>query len=260
MRKTFLAMFLVLTACKETPAPTDTATTTATDTVTTTAAVPGAPERIVDHYQFWTVQPTPLSPPIPVNVKDQFDRRDLRLANIEWIANPAQKNDEPVKNERIHLVGYNLETDPQFNVNVWVSNQFIREKEEWVLGSPHLVLVPAWKSLTDQLPPEKPEGPHFLCYEVAKAPDVTRTVTIKDQFWEQKVENLHPKYLCTPADKNGEGMWNETDHLALYGFENGHEFNPPKTVYAKDQFGNHQLRVMRSMLLGVPSKKTLPVK
>ena len=77
---------------------------------------------------------------------------------------------------------------------------------------------------------------------------------------QQKVEKLHPKYLCTPADKNGEGMWNETDHLALYGFENGHEFSPPKTVYAKDQFGNHQLRVMRSMLLGVPSKKTLPVK
>lgn len=259
MRKTIFAIFLVICACKEpsTP-PADTATTMAAPETTATAA-PAAEDRSVGHFQFWTVEKTPFTQ-IPANVRDQFGTMDVKLASLEFIGNPAQKNEEPIKDERTHLLAYTLDSAPPFTVNVWVSNQFIQDKEEWVLGSAHLLLVPAFKSLSDQLPQENPAGPHFLCYEVAKAPDVMRTVSIKDQFWQQDVKNLHPKYLCTPVDKNGEGMWNDTDHLALYGFENGYEFKPPKSVYTKDQFGNHPLRVMRSMLLGVPSKKTLPVR
>jgi hypothetical protein len=80
---------------------------------------------------------------------------------------------------------------------------------------------------------------------------------LSDQFLTQEVENPRLAYLGVPVDKNGEGMWNEDVHLALYDIP-PFELVPWKTVYIRDQFQkSQQLTAMRSVFLPVPSKKTV---
>jgi hypothetical protein len=209
----------------------------------------------VGHFVFWkTAQPIDL---VKASVKGQFGGMDVRLSSIEILGNPAEKNGEPVDPhyEYLHLTGYQLDSFPPFQAKVLVSNQFGDEKCE--LGSPVFLLVPAFKSYEPKLPDDMPKGPHFLCYQVLQGPTVDKTVTLRDQFVKQEVTGPRLAYLGVPVDKNGEGMWNEDIHLALYDIP-PFELDPWKTIYIRDQFQKQrQLTAMRSVFLGVPSKKTV---
>ncbi|HYK05851.1 MAG TPA: hypothetical protein VE974_29160 [Thermoanaerobaculia bacterium] len=208
----------------------------------------------VGHFVFWkTVQPIDV---IKAVVKGQFGGMDVRSTVIHMIGNPAEKNGEPVDPEYkdLHLSGYELAVSPPFQANVLVSNQF--GEKECQLGKPVFLLMPAFKSHEPgKLPDDKPKGPHFLCYQVIQGPTVDKTVKLNDQFLTQEVKNPRLAYLGVPVDKNGEGMWNEDVHLALYDI-NPFELDPWKIVYIRDQFQKEQqLTAMRSVFLAVPSKK-----
>jgi hypothetical protein len=204
----------------------------------------------VGHFVFWyTAQEIPFQ---DAHAIGQFGPVPIRTSSIELLGNPAQKNAEPVNDQyaHLHLVAYRLIQPPPFQGKVRITNQF--GEEEWSIGDPALLLVPAYKRHDDSPVPTPPQGPHFVCYEVTKAPYV-RPIRVRDQFIDQQI-GLRPKYLAVPVDKNNEGMWNKDAHLALYEFC-GHTFPEPITVYARDQFGHWQLPITRSGLLGVPSKK-----
>lgn len=209
----------------------------------------------VGHFVFWKIaQPIDL---LKASVKDQFDGRNVRLNQIHMIGNPAEKNGEPVNPayQYLHLTGYELDIYPPFQANVLVSNQFGEEKCE--LGSPVFLLVPAFKSLEPKLPNDLPKGPHFLCYRVLQGSTVYEPIKLSDQFFTQEVKDRRLAYLGVPADKNGEGMWNEDVHLALYDIS-PYELDPWKTIFIRDQFQKQrQLTVMRCVFLAVPSKKAV---
>ena len=84
-------------------------------------------------------------------------------------------------------------------------------------------------------------------------------MTLSDQFIHQagvppvntKV-NDKPKYLLTPADKNGGGIRNAEDHLTCYEVKGKH-FKARSDVNIANQFGEQQLRVKEGKLLCVPS-------
>lgn len=207
----------------------------------------------VGHWVFWkTVEPVKI---LKAEVEGQFGKLQVKSEILHMIGNPAEKNGEPFDKEYayLHLTGYELGVAPPLGKTVQVSNQFGEVIVE--LGKPVYLLMPAFKSHEPKLPDEKPQGPHFLCYHVTQPPVLDKTVKMSDQFLTQVAENPRLDYFGVPVDKNGEGMWNEDVHLALYGILPV-ELNPTITVYVKDQFQKQQqLTAIRSIFLAVPSKK-----
>lgn len=83
---------------------------------------------------------------------------------------------------------------------------------------------------------------HYLCYTVKTTPGTPKferpaPVTLKDQFEEVTAEVLKPVSLCTPVDKNAEGIVDQATHLEGYqikqpkaarvrGLEVENQFNP----------------------------------
>jgi len=66
--------------------------------------------------------------------------------------------------------------------------------------------------------------------------------------------------LCTPVDKNGEGIVDEENHLMCYDIKKLKD--DPKfeklSVFTNNQFGPEDLEVKKQKQLCVPSLKILP--
>ena len=87
---------------------------------------------------------------------------------------------------------------------------------------------------------------HFLCYEANTTPEtaafVPLNVTLKDQFDAETgvvFEVKKPVSLCTPADKNGEGIIDPDTHLEGYEIEEvpGEPNHVPQTnIKVRNQF------------------------
>lgn len=105
-------------------------------------------------------------------------------------------------------------------------------------------------------PPTRPE--HFACYKVDEKSKLDRTiVTLSDQFIEDvNVEVRKAREICTPADKNGEGIVDPQLHLVCYDVKSPELVN--QRVEVENQFGVQLLRVKEHMQrLCVPSLKTV---
>ena len=106
---------------------------------------------------------------------------------------------------------------------------------------------------------------HYKCYKVkttAGTPRFTVTsVTVSDQFTTPKFITLKKiKHLCTPVDKNGEGIKNGDVHLACYQTKVGS--GQPKHVRrtgvnTNGQLGSIVLGTIKESELCVPSLKTV---
>lgn len=81
----------------------------------------------------------------------------------------------------------------------------------------------------------------------------TKTVTAQDQFGTLALSVRFPHRLCAPADKNGEGILNPTEHLT--GYNAKAPFTKQRNQTVVDQFGTQQLDVVRASLFMVPTAK-----
>lgn len=100
--------------------------------------------------------------------------------------------------------------------------------------------------------------PHFECYSV----DVLdpkqkkyRYVELQDQFAKVKKKIGKITRICTPVDKNNEGIPDKKLHLVCYEILKGHD--PKKLVQTNNQFGKATMKVMKAQELCVPSTKEL---
>jgi hypothetical protein len=99
---------------------------------------------------------------------------------------------------------------------------------------------------------------HYLCY---KATDVTRPrptlepIDIVDQFHSAAYAVNRAGLLCTPADKNSEGVVDRETHLKGYTLKRlaGEHLQP--VVDVANQFGTLRLHAIRESHLLVPSSK-----
>jgi hypothetical protein len=98
---------------------------------------------------------------------------------------------------------------------------------------------------------------HFQCYALKPGHFDSVTATVVDQFG-SSVEGVRaPNRLCAPADKDGSGIGDPTDHLTAY------ELKPPRDPRFQkrtnqtvvNQFGTQQFDVLRPSWLMVPSGK-----
>src|SRR5262249_22578353 len=71
-------------------------------------------------------------------------------------------------------------------------------------------------STTTTTPSTTTPGDHFQCYEIKPGALPPTTVTAQDQFGTQSLTLRFPHRLCAPADKNGEGIINQVQHLVGY--------------------------------------------
>lgn len=94
---------------------------------------------------------------------------------------------------------------------------------------------------------------HFQCYEAKPATFVNRSVTVEDRFGTSDHVLRYPHRLCAPANKNDEGIVDETSHLTGYPLRGAFEPVPDQEV--SNQFGRLRLDVTRPDYLMVPTAR-----
>jgi hypothetical protein len=94
---------------------------------------------------------------------------------------------------------------------------------------------------------------HVQCYEVKPAAFTVTTVTAQDQFGTLSLSLRFPHRLCAPANKNGEGILDPTEHLTAYKTKGTFTKRFNQTVV--NQFGTLTLDVVRPELFMVPTAK-----
>jgi hypothetical protein len=101
---------------------------------------------------------------------------------------------------------------------------------------------------------------HFRCYTVkdlALPPFVNVPgVTLNDQFEITTATVRKVKYVCTPVDKNGEGIGDPSQHLCCHALSNIRSLRPRAKVDVADQFQPSRLDVIKGQLLCAPCLKT----
>jgi len=252
------------------------------------------PEQDIDHFKIWKVKDQTLKTEKKVKLSDQLNEENGGLAAsvkaMQWLANPVKKEvksikkkdkpkkDKPhkveIKQEKVHLTGWKLhfEQTPKPPKGRWqIKNQFTEGKdgwEEWKIGEPEFLLVPAAKNDDpNKLPDQKDKTDaqkkidHYLCYKVDE-PELETDMELQDQFDKkidqqhtEPIKRLYPKYLGVPAHKDDPApLLHQTAHLAIY------ELDPPErfltSVATIDQFLDvKNLGVSESLYLAVPSQK-----
>jgi len=221
-----------------------------------------------DHYLGYKVKETKHTEKfqkLTVTLSDQFEMGKIyTVEKPERLFNPVDKNQEGIIDEITHLLGYKIKAPKgeKFEkvTNVHVTNQF----GELILDvkKPKLLLVPSSKDLTET--PNKLDKitvNHYKCYDVKKTKDAPKfkkqQVTLSDlNFGETKVfEVKKPKHLCTPVDKDGEGIIDKESHLMCYDLKKIKD--EPKfkkrNVFTNNQFEPEDLEVKKEHQLCVPS-------
>jgi hypothetical protein len=194
----------------------------------TTTATPGA----VTAYRCYAAKTakgaTKFAPVPDVQVADPFEDVTIEVQKPQALCAPATVTGVPPGDAATHLERYKIKLakgEPKHTkrTNLRIDNQ---------LGTVFLdtakavmLMVPTAKSLTSPPPapdPDQHEVDHYQCYKVkvAKgAPKFPRDleITAGDQFTTPPRRWLikKPALLCTPADKEGEGV-NHAEHQMCY--------------------------------------------
>jgi hypothetical protein len=100
---------------------------------------------------------------------------------------------------------------------------------------------------------------HYKCYQGIdlKSPKFAQQpANTTDQITAEQVEVQKLKYVCTPVDKNGEGIQDPAAHLACYQVK-GADLAPRPAVDVTTQFQTSRFELKKPRLLCAPAIKTL---
>jgi hypothetical protein len=208
-------------------------------------------------------------PILGVHLVDQFEDGNFDLVKPRRFCLPANKNQEGVVDPVTHLEAYVIRAVPGSprhvsQRNILVTNQLGFLRVDTI--RPDLLLVPTAKDLTTSPPAPNPTShnvDHYKCYKARVTPGTPRfpervTVTATDQF-NTTLTTLRLKkvrHLCTPVDKNGEGLKNPTVHLACY-LARGFKTPRHRGVFLNNQFGPKTLDTSSITEICIPSLKSL---
>ncbi|MEE8311036.1 MAG: hypothetical protein V3R77_02180, partial [Candidatus Binatia bacterium] len=212
---------------------------------------------------------------LQVVLTDDFEAdRVYDVRKPRGICNPADKNGEGVVDDVTHLTPYQIKIDPLqgrhvAQTGVRVFNQFgdilvntIKEDR---------VLLPAIKDALGgpvSAPTADAHGvDHYKCYKAklarGSAKFAKRQVTIEDQFESpaKTYDIKKPALLCTPVDRDGEGIKNLDGHMMCYKAKpsKGQTKHEPRLgISTADSFVIHKMDTKKEELLCVPSLKDPP--
>lgn len=176
------------------------------------------PDRL-RHFQCYAVRRQP-APDVPaLSLDDQFGDGTVSVHRLARLCNPADKNGEDpgAPTDPDHLMAFKIRrAAPRFEPRkVEVTNQLGTVVVE--VRRPTFLLVPTAKSESQPVPPPAPPGvDHFKCYKVKGGRGHPESLEVADQFGTLLVDVKRPRWLCNPADKNGEGIQDPAGHLLCY--------------------------------------------
>jgi len=209
------------------------ATTTATGTTTAAVTATATPQPgVVDHYRCYTTRTTKgaakFEPIAGVHVVDPFEDVTIQAQKPRALCAPADKNGEGINDGATHLEQYRIKLEkgePKHTkrTNLQLTNQLGTVSLN--TSRAEMLMVPTAKSLANPVLPPNPAQhgvDHYQCYKVGLAKGApafpkTLEVTVGDQFTTpaQRYVVRKPRLLCTPANKNGEGV-RHAEHLICY--------------------------------------------
>ncbi len=201
--------------------------------------------------------------PLDVSLEDAFTSTTASVRRPIRLCNPTRVNDEGPVDDSRHLMCYRIQ-EPKFSRReVIVENRF--GEQHLLLHPPDQVCLPAEK---DGQPPVA-ELDAFKCYRVRRTPGTPRfeeqTVTLQDQFETKQTQVLRPRLLCTPVERDGEGILDPSSDLTCYSIKDlpAQPQLESRDVSVLDAFGTLDLRVLRSsdsrrFQLCVPSRTRQP--
>jgi hypothetical protein len=217
------------------------------------------PAVIPRHYQCYETHRGPLNIE-GVSLDDQFGPSTVTIKKAKRICAPADKNGEDPTAVLApdHFTAYTLkQTAPKFERirGVTVTNQFGSLVMDVV--KPDRLLVPTAKDFVSEPLPLTNPTDHFKCYRVSRAKFRKEGISVETQFGPITVDIKKPLHLCTPVDKNGEGVIDPVTHLMCYQIRAPRP-EVPDQVYTSNQIGPDDYGVFGARELCVPSTKTLP--
>jgi hypothetical protein len=193
-----------------------------------------------------------------VTLVDQFGPTTPEVQSPLRLCNPVDKNGEGIPDPTAHLMCYRIKEARGPRRDVTVRNQL--GEQALTVIKPETLCVPAAK---DAVPLSSAAGAflnHFKCYRVKGQGFQQQTVSLADQFETRTTTLVKPRLLCTPVDKNGEGIPDPVNHLTCYRAMPGPPKFTPREVTVTDQFAQQDLRSLRGVcrqvdILCVPSFK-----
>jgi hypothetical protein len=237
-------------------------TTTSTSVTTSTSTSTTAPP--LRHFQCSEVKPFTFVSPGTRTIEDQFGRLTLSVVKPIALCAPADKRgeDPTAPDDPEHLLTYKVRSSTAFvpTTNLEVVNQFGTVHVD--VRKPDALMVPAAKSTGAPPPPlVEPGVSHFMCYKARRTRRTPKfvpipNVAVEDQFGTFSVNLLKPRWLCAPADKNGEdpGVVARAEHLLCYKARHSTPLGK-QFVGVTDQFGPLSIELTRRLDLCVPSLK-----
>ena len=193
-----------------------------------------------------------------VTLNDQFKNTRTKVKSRKELCNPAKKNKEPFANKRAHLTRYEIDGKP-LNTTVATHNQF--GSQRFLVKKPKRLMVPTEKQERgDKRKKIRTDTDHFQCYSIKAQGGIRsvegkpKRVTVKDQFRKKGVKVKDPKLLCTPVDKNSEGLLYPVEHLLCYAIK-AKDLNKRVTIRNQFEKKNKGVRVENPKELCVPTLK-----
>jgi hypothetical protein len=238
----------------------------------TVKAEAGEDPPAANHYLVYRVL-APVPGPYPVALRDPFSSPAFtsHVADpLEWFMNPAIKNGEPMVNPMLHYTWWRIQADASTRRIVIVS-QF--GEQELDVAAAEYLLNPALKVSTagvdavTKIPgsngggPAPPVANHYKCYR-ATGPFTPQAVTVQDQYGSYAGQVVTPEWVCTPADKEFDGVTEPVVEPDLNYVCYRVNLTPPatvRTVLFTDQFMTTDNAVAEATWLCVPSTKQIVV-
>jgi hypothetical protein len=230
------------------------------------------PQNCADHYLCYKTKGGSFSTVSNVHLVDQFEDINADVKKVKTLCPPADKNGEGIIDSVTHLQAYQFRAvsgTPSFirRTHVQIDNQlgtyFVDAYKR------DLLLVPTNKSLVGPTTPPDNGAigvDHYKCYKAKTTPGTPKfpktTVQIADQFTSpaKSIVLKKIKHLCTPVDKNGEGIKNPDAHLVCYQAKTakGQPKHVRQTgVNTANQFGSLVVGTSKESEFCVPSLKTV---
>ena len=200
-----------------------------------------------------------------VLLNDRFEGESkYQVKKIRQLYNPVDKNNEGISDEESHLVEYQIKKikgESKFKgvKNIPITNQFGDVTVD--IKKAYNLLVPSAKS-HDSVPSELDEISinHFKCYNAKESKGTPkfekRNVDLSDQFGSLTMTVYKLKTLCSPVDKNNEGIVNDDNYLMCYDLKKikGEPKFKKVKVFTNNQFGSEKLQADKPKRLCVPSE------
>ncbi len=208
-----------------------------------------------------------VSPPT-TSLVDALETLNITVVKPRGLCTPAELGGDPVADAATHLESYPIKV---------IKGQARHVKHTALvrnaLGTitvqtqkPAFLLVPTNTSLVADPPlPSAIEVDHYKCYSVKIASGTAKfpkgvTVSLADPFIvaPQTFVVKKPTHLCTPVDKNGEGITHALVHQLCYSVRPTVKNPTHPALFLHTQFGAERFDATKEERLCVPSLQTAP--